>query len=111
MTIEHDLEQKDVCLRYLRERSLDTLSARFNMTPQAIWWIEKRPAKSLTAQQNAEIKRLRTEYHRVKNEDLPKYWIGAIAWRHGASGATVSARKRAMIENKAQAVYEQRIAA
>jgi hypothetical protein len=111
MNIERDLVLREYWAGYLQERSLDALGERFNLTPCAVWRIEKQANNGRKSARNAQIKQLRAQYRSANRTQMPKFHIKAIAKRNGACEATVTRRKMAAIEAKAQAVYDRRIAA
>ena len=111
MSIEQDLVLRDYWIKYLRERSLEALGERFHITPCAIWCIEKQASNGRKDARNAQIRQLRAQYRSANRTQMPKFHIKAIAKRNGVSEATVTRRRMAAIEAKAQAVYDRRIAA
>lgn len=106
MTLESDLEKRDHWRRYLRERSLETLAARFGISTVAVWLSEIRSLACLTDEQNAELKALRKEYNTALHNEMPKYRLVAIARRNGVTAKTVSLHQQHMIMDRAQRVYE-----
>jgi hypothetical protein len=106
MSIDTDLDQRDYWLAYLRQRSLQVLAERFFVSTTAIWIAETKQLKCRTARQNAEIQRLRSEYHLAKANEMPKYRIKAIASRNRVQEDTVYRRRHKRIANKARAVYQ-----
>lgn len=112
MSTESDFEKREYWLDFLRQRSLQVLADRFFVSTTAIWQAEKKPLNCRTMSQNAEIKRLRREYHSVRTLFNRKYIISAIAKRHGLNESAVSTRwhrrQKRSIENKAQAFYARR---
>jgi hypothetical protein len=111
MSIEQDLVLREYWIGYLRERSLEALGERFHITPCAIWCIEKQASNGRKDARNAQIRQLRAQYRSANRTQMPKFHIKAIAKRNGVSEATVTRRRMAAIEAKAQAVYDRRIAA
>ena len=111
MSIEQDLVLREYWIGYLRERSLEALGERFHITPCAIWCIEKQSDNGRKDARNAQIRQLRAQYRSANRTQMPKFHIKAIAKRNGVSEATVTRRRMAAIEAKAQAVYDRRIAA
>ena len=111
MSIEQDLALREYWITYLRERSLEVLGERFELTPCAIWCIEKQIDNGRKDARNAQIRKLRAQYQSARRTQMPKFHNKAIAERNGVSVATVTRRKMAAIEAKAQAVYDRRIAA
>ena len=111
MSIEQDLILREYWTTYLRERSLEVLGERFHITPCAIWCIEKQSDNGRKDARNAQIKQLRAQYRSANLTQMPKFHIKAIARRNGVCEATVTRRRMAAIEAKAQAVYDRRIAA
>ena len=111
MSIEQDLVFREYWIGYLRERSLEALGERFHITPCAIWCIEKQASNGRKDARNAQIRQLRAQYRSANRTQMPKFHIKAIAKRNGVSEATVTRRRMAAIEAKAQAVYDRRIAA
>ena len=111
MSIEQDLVLRDYWIAYLRERSLETLGERFELTPCAIWCIEKQIDNGRKDARNAQIRQLRAQYRSANLTQMPKFHIKAIAERNGVCESTITRRRMAAIEAKAQAVYDRRIAA
>ena len=111
MSIEQDLVLREYWIAYLRERSLEVLGEQFHITPCAIWCIEKQSDNGRKDARNAQIRKLRAQYQSARRTQMPKFHNKAIAERNGVSVATVTRRKMAAIEAKAQAVYDRRIAA
>ena len=111
MSIEQDLVLREYWIGYLRERSLEALGERFHITPCAIWCIEKQASNGRKDARNAQIRQLRAQYRSANRTQMPKFHIKAIAKRNGVCEATVTRRRMAAIEAKAQAVYDRRIAA
>ena len=111
MSIEQDLVLRDYWITYLRERSLEVLGERFELTPCAIWCIEKQIDNGRKDASNAQIRQLRAQYRAASRTQMPKFHIKAIAERNGVCESTISRRRVAAIEAKAQAVYDRRIAA
>ena len=83
MKYDHELDQREYWQSYLRERSLETLAERFNISTVSVMLGESRPIQKLTDQQNAELQKLRREYHEAKKRHMSKYRLQAIADRHG----------------------------
>jgi len=111
MNIERDLVLREYWAGYLQERSLESLGERFNLTPCAVWRIEKKYGNGVRSERNAQIKQLRAQYRAANLTQMPKFHIKAIARRNSVCEATVTRRRMAAIETKAQAVYDRRIAA
>ena len=111
MSIKKDLLIRDYWITYLRERSLEVLGERFHITPCAIWCIEKQSDNGRKDARNAQIRQLRAQYRSANLTQMPKFHIKAIARRNSVCEATVTRRRMAAIETKAQAVYDRRIAA
>ena len=111
MSIEQDLVLREYWIGYLRERSLEVLGERFHITPCAIWYVETSGDSGIKSVRNTEIRQLRAQYRAARRTQMPKFHIKAIAKRNGVCEATVTRRRMAAIEAKAQAVYDRRIAA
>ena len=111
MSIEQDLILREYWITYLRERSLEVLGERFHITPCAILCIEKQSDNGRKDARNAQIRQLRAQYRSANLAQMPKFHIKAIARRNSVCEATVTRRRMAAIEAKAQAVYDRRIAA
>ena len=111
MSIKKELLIRDYWITYLRERSLEVLGERFELTPCAIWCIEKQIDNGRKDARNAQIKQLRAQYRSARRTQMPKFHIKAIARRNGVCEATIYKRRSAAIQAKAQAVYDRRIAA
>ena len=111
MSIKKDLLIRDYWITYLRERSLEVLGERFELTPCAIWCIEKQIDNGRKDARNAQIRQLRAQYRSANRTQMPKFHIKAIARRNGVSEATIYKRRSAAIQAKAQAIYDRRIAA
>lgn len=105
-SIDADLDQRDYLLNYLRQRSLQVLADRFFVSTTAIWIAETKHLKCRTDVQNAEIQRLRSEYHLAKANKMPNYRITVIARRNGVKENTVYRRRHQRIANKARAFYK-----
>lgn len=85
MKYDHDLDQREYWQAYLRERSLEALADRFGISTVSVMLGESRPIKKLTDEQNAELQKLRREYHEAKKRHMSKYRLQAIAERHGVN--------------------------
>lgn len=83
MKYDHELEQREYWRAYLRDRSLTTLARRFGVSTVTVWLGEQRPIQSLTDAQNAELQKLRKEYHEAKERHMSKYQLQTIADRYG----------------------------
>ena len=111
MSIEQDLVLRDYWITYLRERSLEVLGERFHITPCAVWCVETQGDSGIKSVRNAQIRKLRAQYWAARRNPMPKFHIKAIARRNDVCEATVTRRKMAVIQAKADAVYSRRIAA
>jgi len=111
MSIEQDLVLREYWIKYLRERSLETLGERFHITPCAVWYVETQGDSGIKSARNAQIRQLRAQYRAARSNQMPRFLIRAIARRNGVSEATIYKRRSAAIQAKAQAVYDRRIAA
>jgi len=111
MSIKQDLAVRDYWIKYLRERSLEALGERFDLTPCAIWCIEKQANNGRKSARNGQIRGLRAQYNSAMSTQMPKFHIKAIAKRNGVSEATITRRRMAAIAARANEVYDRRIAA
>ena len=111
MSIEQDLILRDYWITYLRERSLEVLGEQFHITPCAIWYVETSGDSGIKSVRNTEIRKLRAQYRAARRTQMPKFHIKAIAERNGVCESTVTRRRMAAIQAKADAVYSRRIAA
>jgi len=111
MSIEQDLVLREYWIKYLRERSLETLGERFHITPCAVWYVETQGDSGIKSARNAQIRQLRAQYRAARRTQMPKFHIKAIAKRNGVCEATVTRRKMAVIQAKADAAYDRRVAA